>query len=111
MSEEIVEQSWGLKMTEFARRTENPLRKIWEAPKIITKSEKEAITLQIGKFPIIYKSSLTFIIHFLGDPTIFKNFKAARESVDALKKALEIDSFSYTVINNNLLSINSLQMI
>lgn len=33
----------------------------------------------------------------LGDPTIFKNFKASRESVDALKNALEIDTFSYTV--------------
>lgn len=44
------EKSWKLKMNEFARRTANPLREIWEAPKIITKSKKEPISLQIGKF-------------------------------------------------------------
>lgn len=64
MSQELSsEKSWQLKMTEFARRTENPLRKIWEAPPIITKSEKEPITLQIGKFINIYISRVhsTFI--------------------------------------------------
>lgn len=33
----------------------------------------------------------------LGDPTIFKNFKAAPESIDAIKCALDNESFSYTV--------------
>lgn len=66
-------------MTEFAARTENPLRKIWEGPRIEPNSEKEPIKFQIG------------------DPTIFKNFKAAPESVEAIRRALDRDSFSYTV--------------
>lgn len=36
-------------MTDFAKRTENPLRKIWEGPRIEPNSEKEAIRFQIGK--------------------------------------------------------------
>lgn len=47
--ENLSEGSWKLKMTDFAKRTENPLRKIWEGEKIITKSKKEHISLQIGK--------------------------------------------------------------
>jgi hypothetical protein len=43
------QKSWNLKMTEFAKRTENPLRKIWEGPRIEPNSEKEAIKFQIGK--------------------------------------------------------------
>lgn len=100
---------WNLKMTEFGRRTENPLRRLWEAPKIITKSKKKPISLQIGTTTSYYSEFIQLdfgYMFILGDPTIFKNFKAARESIDALKNALEIDSFSYTVINY-LLSVNN----
>lgn len=44
--------SWNLKMTDFAKRTENPLRKVWEGGNIIPNSAKEMITLQIGKYII-----------------------------------------------------------
>ena len=46
------EKSWKIKMTQFARRTENPLRKIWEGPKVFPNPKKETITLQIGKYVI-----------------------------------------------------------
>ena len=42
--------SWNIKMTEFAARTENPLRKIWEGEKIVPNSSKEEIKFQIGNF-------------------------------------------------------------
>lgn len=36
-------------MTQFAMNTENPLRKIWEGPKVMPNPKKETITLQIGE--------------------------------------------------------------
>jgi hypothetical protein len=42
-------QSWGLEMSEFAKKTDNPLRKIWESPKNIPNPSIKLITLQIGK--------------------------------------------------------------
>jgi hypothetical protein len=36
-------------MTDFARFTDNPLRKMWEGPKIIPATTKKLITLQIGE--------------------------------------------------------------
>ncbi|KAG5684608.1 hypothetical protein PVAND_013833 [Polypedilum vanderplanki] len=66
-------------MTTFAEKTDNPLRKIWEGPKIDPNKDKKLITLQIG------------------DPTAFGNFYAAKESIEAIKNALEKDNFSYTV--------------
>ena len=42
------ENSWGLKMTQFAKKTENPLRKIWEGHKVFPNPKKETISLQIG---------------------------------------------------------------
>lgn len=47
------EKSWGLKMTQFARKTENPLRKIWEGHKVFPNPKKETISLQIGKSLLI----------------------------------------------------------
>lgn len=44
------ETSWKIKMTQFSRRTENPLRKIWEGHKVHPNPKKETITLQIGEF-------------------------------------------------------------
>lgn len=40
---------WNIKMTSFAKKTDNPLRKIWEGPKIEPNPNKELISLQIGK--------------------------------------------------------------
>jgi tyrosine aminotransferase len=71
--------SWHLQMSSFAQNTENPLRKIWEGPKVLPNPNKETITLQIG------------------DPTAFGNFPVADETVVAMKNALNVESFSYTV--------------
>lgn len=52
------QKCWNLKMTDFAKRTENPLRKIWEGPRIVPNSEKEAIRFQIGNFLILFHTFL-----------------------------------------------------
>lgn len=44
------EKSWNLKMTQFALKTDNPLRKIWEGHKVFPNPRKETIALQIGEF-------------------------------------------------------------
>ncbi|CAG9802486.1 unnamed protein product [Chironomus riparius] len=64
-------------MSDLARKTENPIRSIWEGCKSTPNPSKKLITLQIG------------------DPTIFKNFLAAPEAKVALRKALDHDNFSY----------------
>jgi hypothetical protein len=43
------ESSWNLKMTQFAMKTDNPLRKIWEGHQVFPNPKKEVITLQIGE--------------------------------------------------------------
>lgn len=43
------EKSWNLKMTQFAVKTDNPLRKMWENYKVCPNPRKETITLQIGE--------------------------------------------------------------
>lgn len=70
-------ESWNVQATEFATMTENPLRKIWEGQKVAPNPRKEVITLQIG------------------DPTVFGNFPVANESIDAIKRALDVDNFGY----------------
>ncbi|CRK96860.1 CLUMA_CG009926, isoform A [Clunio marinus] len=77
--EYFIEKSWKIKMTSFAMKTENPLRKIWEGHKVFPNPRKEQITLQIG------------------DPTVFGNFPAFPESVEAIRSALNNDNFAYTV--------------
>lgn len=51
MSQQInkTEKKWNIKMTQFAKATDNPLRKIWEGHKVFPNPRKETITLQIGK--------------------------------------------------------------
>lgn len=46
------EKSWNLKMTQFAIKTDNPLRKIWENHKVFPNPRKETITLQIGEHSV-----------------------------------------------------------
>lgn len=41
--------SWSVEMTQFASDTDNPLRKIWEGPRVYPNPSKETITLQIGE--------------------------------------------------------------
>lgn len=43
-----MSESWDIQMTEFARNTDNPLRKIWENPNNVPNPAKKVITLQIG---------------------------------------------------------------
>ena len=68
---------WKIKTAEFARITLNPLRLMSENQKILPNPDKDVITLQMG------------------DPTVFGNFKRSEQSVDAIRKALEKDKFSY----------------
>lgn len=42
-------KTWSLEMSEFAKNTDNPLRKIWESANNIPNPEIKLITLQIGK--------------------------------------------------------------
>lgn len=69
---------WHLHMSQFSKVTVNPHRQMAESSKVAPNPSKKVITLQMG------------------DPTInFGNFSRPSNAVDALKKALENDTFSY----------------
>lgn len=51
-------ERWNLEMSELARKTENPIRSIWEGCKSIPNPSKKLITLQIGKNYTIYQCDL-----------------------------------------------------
>jgi hypothetical protein len=42
-------KSWSIEVSQFATNTDNPLRKIWEGPRVYPNPNKETISLQIGK--------------------------------------------------------------
>lgn len=64
-------------MSKFAQNTVNPHRQMAENSKVVPNPNKKVITLQMG------------------DPTIFGNFKRPQEAVNAIKRAVEKDTFSY----------------
>lgn len=64
-------------ITEYARLSINPLRKLKFEQKAVPNPDKEVITLQ------------------LGDPSIFGNFPPPKELIDAFKKAIDHDTFLY----------------
>lgn len=66
-----------VKITDYARLTINPLRKLKFEQKVKPNPAKQEITLQ------------------LGDPSVFGNFPPAREMIDALKKSVELDTYLY----------------
>lgn len=71
-------ESWKqLEITDYAKFSINPLRKLKFAQKVEPNPSKTPITLQ------------------LGDPSVFGNFPPARETVDAFKRAINLDSFLY----------------
>lgn len=78
-----------MKLTDYARLSVNPLRKIQFDRKIAPNPEKSTITLQ------------------LGDPTIFGNFPPAKETVIALKKAVELDTFLYNPAHGKLQALEA----
>ncbi|XP_037029543.1 tyrosine aminotransferase-like [Bradysia coprophila] len=66
-----------VKISNYARLSINPLRKLKFEQNIRLNPEKQVITLQ------------------LGDPSIFGNFPPAREMIEALKKSVELDKYPY----------------
>lgn len=64
-------------MSKFAQGTVNPHRQMAENSKVTPNPSKKVITLQMG------------------DPTIFGNFTRPQAAVDAIKRAVETDKFSY----------------
>ncbi|XP_070504601.1 tyrosine aminotransferase-like isoform X2 [Chironomus tepperi] len=70
-------KEWNLVASELAKKSENSIRSIWEDSKNGPNPLLKVITLQIG------------------DPTVFGNFKVAPETREALRNALETDTFSY----------------
>lgn len=64
-------------MTDYARLSINPLRKLKFEQKVKPNPEKEIITLQ------------------LGDPSIFGNFPPPKELLEAFKKGVDLDTFLY----------------
>lgn len=66
-----------IEITEYARLSVNPLRKLTFEQKVSPNANKKTITLQ------------------LGDPTAFGNFPPPKELVEAFKKAVEADTFLY----------------
>lgn len=64
-------------MSDYARLSVNPLRKLNFDQSIAPNPEKDVITLQ------------------LGDPTIFGNFPPAKEVLEAIKESVDSDSFRY----------------
>lgn len=66
-----------IEITDYARLSVNPLRKLKFDQAVEPNPDKRPITFQ------------------LGDPTVFGNFPPARETLDALRKAFETDKFPY----------------
>ena len=66
-----------IEITDYAKLSVNPLRKLTFESKVLPNPDKEAISLQ------------------LGDPTAFGNFPAPKELVDAFRKAVDHDTFLY----------------
>lgn len=72
-----VSPSWKLPMSKMAQKTANPGRLLAETSKVQPNPGKKLITLQMG------------------DPTLFGNYERPQQVVDAIKKAVEKDKFSY----------------
>ncbi|XP_070504600.1 tyrosine aminotransferase-like isoform X1 [Chironomus tepperi] len=70
-------KEWNLVASELSKKSENSIRTIWEDSKNCPNPLLKVIPLQ------------------LGDPTVFGNFKVAPETREALRNALETDTFSY----------------
>ncbi|CAO1417158.1 unnamed protein product [Diamesa hyperborea] len=70
-------KDWDVTTTDFGRLTVNPIRKLTERERVTPNPDKEVITLQVG------------------DPTVFGNFPPPKECIDAIKKAFDVDNFSY----------------
>ncbi|CRK94414.1 CLUMA_CG007921, isoform A, partial [Clunio marinus] len=68
-----------VKITDYARLSINPMRKLKFETKVIPNPNLKPITLQ------------------LGDPTVFGNFPPAKEFLDAFKKAVDHDTFLYNI--------------
>lgn len=66
-----------IEITEYARLSVNPLRKLTFEQKVQPNPGKKTITLQ------------------LGDPTAFGNFPPPKKLVEAFRKAVETDTFLY----------------
>lgn len=69
--------AWEIPMSQFAAVTVNPHRIMAENSKVSPNPNKKVITLQMG------------------DPTLFGNFRRPQEAVDAIRKAVDGDKFSY----------------
>lgn len=73
-----MRETWNcLQQTDYARLSVNTLRKLTFNQKVSANPDKKSIQLQ------------------LGDPTIFGNFLPSKESVDALRNAVDNDTFLY----------------
>lgn len=66
-----------IEMSDYARLSVNPLRKLNFDRSVTSNPEKDVITLQ------------------LGDPSVFGNFPPASEVLEAIKEAVDLDSFCY----------------
>lgn len=76
----VMSGDWnGIRVTDYARLSINPLRKLKFEQKVECNPSKKPITLQ------------------LGDPTIFGNFPPPAEVMAALKKSVDLDTFQYHV--------------
>lgn len=73
-----------IEISDYARLSTNPLRKLKFESKVECHVDKKAITLQIG------------------DPTVFGNFPPPVEALEALKNATEKDTFLYNVGHGRL---------
>lgn len=73
-----------IKVSDYARLSINPLRKLKFEQKVESNPSKKVITLQ------------------LGDPTIFGNFPPPVEVLTALKNSVDKDTFPYNVGHGKL---------
>ena len=78
-------KSWqSIQITDYARLSVNPLRKLKFEQTVKPNPSKKTITLQ------------------LGDPSIFGNFPPAKESIDAFKNSVERDTYPYNISNGSI---------
>ena len=72
-------RSWNIKPSEVSIRTCNPIREVVDEMKIQPNPSKELINLSIG----------TSLLIFIGDPTIYGNFRVHSSIEEAIIKNLK----------------------
>jgi tyrosine aminotransferase len=94
-----MSQNWKkINISNYARLSINPLRKITQEQKIEANPLKKSITLQLGDPTIFgYVATLTFFSDDIKFHFRFRNFPPPSQLISALDNAVHKDKFPYNI--------------